>query len=351
MADHQVREDFGKLLFAQELLDIREGEDLRGRPGVFPLRLHAGSHGLIVRELPPGTALYDLKARILVTLQGLGQGVFLHGVRPGYQFVHPSQHIRDFFVCEQLGRLLSVLRDLQLVRRQRPAVAAHFAEVAPVAGNEFPCAVKGQPGPGREFLLRPAEEFGHFHLRLVHGGEPGLEDHHADLFGRVDHIEHPAGAQRVKPQLQRGGGDPHHAVLEIDDRDFAVGNDEAVRRAHGLGHIGPEIHPLFDVHRRPPPLRADFCNLLQDVLDVLFAVLMHLRGVILHPRPRIFIRAAEGNIQQELAKPVRFRPFRGVYTAFIRDLVTLSSTGRAVEPAIRGGRREDRMLSHPHHRS
>lgn len=152
------------------------------------------------------------------------------------------------------------------------------------------------------------------------------------------------GPQGVDPQLEGGGRNPVHAVLEIDNLNIMLRDDDAVRGSHAFGDISPQVHDLLHEDLRLGTAGLPPLQLFQNEGGIAPAGFLHLFGVVVHTGPGILIRNAQQLMEQVFAQAVGLRALRGEDGALVRELLAEPGGTGAVVPALRGGGRQKRVL-------
>lgn len=179
----------------------------------------------------------------------------------------------------------------------------------------------------------------------------GLEDRHGHRADIVKVIEEVQRAQRIQHHLGILFGFHLNAlpVLEIDHVQSTVGDDQAVAGAESVFCESGVVEPLLYQHVGIGAVLVSFRKRLHYECGVLGRTFLHLIGVVAERLPDICYLGhvlAEGAAQPVLAKRVRVGALGGVIAALVFVALRKARRRWAVQPAVRGGRAEQRVFTH-----
>ena len=270
-------------------------------------------------------------------------GVGQEFIRPFGEVVQLAEDVADLRIGKQrrLGKL--VFGKLELGIGSGTALDCRLAELTPASGAVFAFTLEGKLGLGPERLFSPVPKLGN-------GNDPGadifparLVDGHGNRLNVVETIEDAERAEGVQHHLRILLGIDQHTltIFEINNVEELVCHDEAVAGPEAVRHIAGEVQPLLNEHFWVRAVLSGFLDGFQNEFQIAVRVHLHFIGIVLADR-------AGGAHLQSLTELVFHQSvsggaFCGGFRLPVLELQFQPCGGAAVELAVGGGGREDRM--------
>ena len=199
------------------------------------------------------------------------------------------------------------------------------------------------PGSWGEDFVGPGHEVGDGELVVAEVVDAWLSDSHTDTVDAVLETELVVRAKCVDLHLrvlERGDGNAL-AILEVNDIHSAVGNDDGIGGAEGVGDVLAEVETCLDKELCVGGDGAGGIVLLDDYGCIGIGVLVHFAGVVVGKLGYLFVFVLGGETEEgfQFLGTVGMCEcaFNGKAAAYIGHIGLEVRSGCAVEPARGAG--------------